>query len=92
MERRVKNPHIVILYKEGEQVGHLSIPQTDPRFVKGHDLFEMAYDKIMAVQNDTQQSRRDTDPVKGQWDAFSVCWFGLTYVGDTIGRMLVEAA
>lgn len=92
MDRRVKSPHQVILRMGDKEVFNFTIPQTDTRFVKGEDLYEMAYAEILKRQNDRSLQRRSTDPVAGKWDNFTVHWYFFSYTCNARGQRIKDAA
>ncbi len=47
LARQRRDPHIVVLYRNFEEVDHFSIPVTDPRFIKHPDIAEMAYSRAL---------------------------------------------
>lgn len=87
-----KQPHIVLLFKDGVEVGKFQIPGTDPRFVKDRELFELAYEKLVRLQEYNGPNRRPEDPCPGSWDSFQINFYGMRITGNTRGEAMLIAA
>ena len=91
-DRAVRQPHIVLLFKDGEQVGQFQFAGTDPRFVKDRELFAIAYEKLIKMQDYQGYNRRPCDPTPGSWDSFQVDFYGMRILGNTRGEPMLIAA
>jgi len=80
--------HTVHLLKDGHHIGHFVIPYQDPRFVKGDDLLEMAYEI-----SQTRPNRRYEDSnIAFGWNELRLFWGCSWYSCDERGeRILVMA-
>lgn len=92
MDRRIQSPHYITIFRGHQEVYRITLRRTDPRFVKGEDLFRMAFEEISRLENNQSYSRRSTDPVRGKWTHFEVVWSGMTYRGDVRGQLIHHAA
>lgn len=87
-DRDVKRPHRVSVRARGVEIGFFNIPQTDPRFVKGDDLIQMALEKAQT----TPVRRYDDDCLTQDWDELSVFWCFSHYRVDRFGQRIYDAA
>jgi len=87
-ERRTKKFHTVSLYREEELVATFTIPWTDPRFVKGDDLVQIAFEKTK-----TRPHQRWNDiQIPGGWDLLRVNWAFGSYACDRFGHAVHKFA
>lgn len=84
MAQRMRAPHTVTLFRNGQAVGYFTIPRTDTRFVKDDDIIALAF---QAAQNRTG-TRFDDLPA---WDMLSVNWCFMAVKCDKYGRRIHNA-
>lgn len=87
-DRDVKRPHRVSVMCRGIEVGFFNIPQTDPRFVKGDDLIQMALERALT----TPARRYEDDVLQQDWDELCVYWAFSWYRINRFGQRIYDAA
>jgi len=88
IDRRSKRTHRVYLYRAEQLVGTFDMPHTDPRFIKGEDLLELAFEKTRSRPN----QRWNDLVIEGGWDKLVVYWSFASYSCNQFGTPLREIA
>ena len=87
-DRNVRRAHTIYLLKDGQHVGHFVIPFQDPRFVKGDDLLDMAYEI-----SQTRPNRRYEDSnIADGWNELRLFWGCSWYACNEFGDRIYEVA